>query len=276
MTDYISQFLESLPEIIESVDYDELWGHQLRANGDYYDEQIAKVLLNKFLKANANDLTKAQEQLKNTLEWRKEFRPLYAAFAEEHDQKFDNVVVLTHEDGKEVATWNLYNSDGTSNPKDLFTDLDAFLRFRSGVMERSIQLLDFTKDEDVSSYITQIHDYKGVSFLRFDPDIKKGSRATIKLFQDHYPELLKLKFFVNVPYLMTWVYDFVKRWLNKETTKKFVMLSQSKDLTKYLGSGIPVEYGGKGSSLSEQSLNEVPQTRYTQFLLQEEFTNEVD
>jgi hypothetical protein len=261
----VSKFLEELPSIVESVDYDELYGHQLIA-GDFYDKTIVENLLYKFLKANAWDYDKSKDQLVKTLKWRKQFNPLKAAFIDEHDSKFSGVVTITQY--KDVISWNLYN---TGDPKQLFVDLDAFLRFRIGVMERSLQLLDFGEND----YMVQIHDYDGLSFLRFDPDIKKGSRATIKIFQDYYPELLKQKFFVNVPVLMTWVYEFVKRWINKETSKKFIMCSKSEDLVKYLGEEVPKKYGGKGNELKDQAV-EITQTPYTGWLLQKQFTEEVD
>lgn len=258
----IDELLSDLPEILKESEYDELWGHQLTTGGEFYDEEVTLALLTKMLKANGWKLPEAKEQLKKTLKWRKEFKPLHAAFKEKHDAKFDNVVVLTQY-GDDIMTWNLYNTAGDAKPKDLFTDVDAFLRFRAGVMERSLQLLDFKERE----YTIQIHDYEGVSFLRFDPDIKKGSRATIQLFQDNYPELLKQKFFVNVPWLMSWVYDFVKRWISGDTSSKFVMLPESSLLVGYLGKDIPKRYGGEGALLKEQDVGEVNKTPYTEFIL---------
>lgn len=268
-----ASLVKELPEIVEEAEYDELWGYQLTPDGQFYNAAIAENLVYKFLKANNWDTKLAKEQLTNTLKWRKQFEPLKAAFEEQHAEKFDHVVALTQY-GDDVVTWNLYNLKGKFKPKDLFTDLDAFLRFRIGIMEKSLQKLEF--DSDSKDYMIQVHDYEGVSFMRFDPDIKRGSRATIKLFQDNYPELLKKKFFVNVPTLMTWVYDFVKLWLNKQTTSKFVLLSNSGDLAKHISPQVPKSYGGKGLALAEQHISEVTPTAYTSFLLQQEFTNEMD
>ena len=47
--------------------------------------------------------------------------------------------------------------------------------------------------------IFQVHDYKSISFLRQQSVVKAASTETIKIFAQNYPELLKEKFFVNVP-----------------------------------------------------------------------------
>lgn len=50
--------------------------------------------------------------------------------------------------------------------------------------------------------ITQIHDYKNISFLRQSPAVRAASKTTIEVFATNYPELLKEKFFINVPAIM--------------------------------------------------------------------------
>jgi hypothetical protein len=50
--------------------------------------------------------------------------------------------------------------------------------------------------------ITQVHDYKNISFLRQSPAVKNASKTTIEVFATNYPELLREKFFLNVPGIM--------------------------------------------------------------------------
>ena len=50
--------------------------------------------------------------------------------------------------------------------------------------------------------ITQVHDYKNISFLRQSPSVKNASKTTIEVFATNYPELLREKFFLNVPGIM--------------------------------------------------------------------------
>ena len=106
--------------------------------------------------------------------------------------------------------------------------------------------------------IFQVHDYKSISFLRQQSVVKSASTETIKIFAQNYPELLKEKFFVNVPAVMGFVYAFIKLFVAAKTAKKFHPMSNAgglaKELTdtkvKGLGEFLPKDYGGKGSDLS--------------------------
>ncbi|KAH3670272.1 hypothetical protein WICMUC_004925 [Wickerhamomyces mucosus] len=261
----------NLPKILKDADYDELYGHQLTEDGEFFIKDVRDSLIFKFLIANNFDVPATETQLTNTLKWRKEFKPLEAAFLEKHDSKFDNIGVLTYYDElKEIITWNLYGeTDDQTNvkPGELFEDLDKFLRYRVGLMERALQLSKFD-DIDLNK-ISQVHDYKGVSFLRFDPKVKAGSKLIIKTFQDYYPELLNKKYFVNVPLIAQWIYDLISRaWLPTETSSKFTLLNNAKDLRSRINTDkIPVKYGGKGELLNTQTVKDIEQTPYTSFIL---------
>lgn len=134
--------------------------------------------------------------------------------------------------------------------------------------------------------ILQVHDYKSISFLRQSPLVKAASTETIKVFAQNYPELLKEKFFVNVPVFMGFVsllssrfrrccsislrrmvltcheqqiYTFMKLFVAAKTIKKFHPMSNGANLAKEmttsskvkgLGELLPKEYGGKGGDLS--------------------------
>lgn len=131
-------------------------------------------------------------------------------------------------------------------------------------MERSIELLDLnsakepipdwdSENSTVDPYQSmQVHDYLQVSFFRTPAEVKNASKKTVELFQKYYPELLEKKFFVNVPFLMGWVYNAMKLLVAKETFKKLVMLSYGQELAKHMGSkSIPTTYGGDGKLLAE-------------------------
>ena len=51
----------------------------------------------------------------------------------------------------------------------------------------------------------------------------------------YYPELLSAKFFVNVPFLMSWVFTAMKAFLSKETLRKFRVIASGKALVGELG-----------------------------------------
>lgn len=102
--------------------------------------------------------------------------------------------------------------------------------------------------------MVQVHDYLGISFLRMDPSVRAASKETIQIFSMAYPELLKEKFFVNVPLVMSWVFAAMKLFLSPETIKKFHPLSYGTNLAGELpgfGAELPVAYGGKGKDIKE-------------------------
>ncbi|VVT58386.1 uncharacterized protein SAPINGB_P006180 [Magnusiomyces paraingens] len=144
-----------------------------------------------------------------------------------------------------VVTWNLYGR--VPNRAEVFGNLDAFLRYRVGLMERGLAALDFTKPE--TSYMAQVHDYNNVSFLRLDAPTKAASKATIDIFTKYYPELLNVKYFVNVPRIMSWVFSFTRMFLPKATLDKFHVVSDGHDLALQTGNvWVPLEYGGNAES----------------------------
>lgn len=156
--------------------------------------------------------------------------------------------------GNIVVTWNLYGR--VKNRATVFRNLEAFIRYRVGLMERGIAALDFTKDE--TSYMAQVHDYNNVSFFRLDSSTKEASKATIDVFSKYYPEFLNLKFFVNVPRLMSWMFTFTKVFLPKATVDKFRVVSNGADLALQTGNfWVPTEYGGTSESLDAISIHEV-------------------
>lgn len=238
-------------DIVKNSGHSELYGYDLLALPETETGKVVyERLLRKFLQANAYDVNGARVQLTKTLKWRKEFRPLNAAFREKHKDILNRLGVITvgpRSSGKDrVTTWNLYGA--VANREELFGDLDAFLRWRVGLMEQGISLLDFSNEE--TSYVSQVHDYNNVSFLRMDKTTKTASSATIALFRDYYPEMLDVKYFVNVPTIMGWMFSFAKLIVPKETIAKFRVLTDGHDMAADIGTYVPKAYGGKATDLA--------------------------
>lgn len=90
--------------------------------------------------------------------------------------------------------------------------VDDFLTWRVALMELALEALSLkTATKPITATydpykITQVHDYKNISFLRQSPAVKTASKTTIEVFSTNYPELLKEKFFVNVPSVMGELY----------------------------------------------------------------------
>lgn len=128
-------------------------------------------------------------------------------------------------------------------------------------MELSVKELDLPSATEripadgVDPYrMVQVHDYNNVSFLRMDPAVKAASKEVIQVFSMAYPELLKEKFFVNVPVVMGWVFAAMKLFLSPETVKKFHPLAYGSSLAgelKTYGQELPPAYGGKGKDIKE-------------------------
>jgi hypothetical protein len=110
-------------------------------------------------------------------------------------------------------------------------------------MERAIeQGCDFiTRDT-----IIQVHDYKDTSMFSMSAITRRASKSTIQLFADYYPELLAVKFFVNVPRVLAWVFGAISNFLSKETVEKFVVLGDARELSRWIDlDQLPERYGGR-------------------------------
>lgn len=107
--------------------------------------------------------------------------------------------------------------------------------------------------------ITQVHDYQNISFMRQSSAVNNASKTTIEVFATNYPELLKEKFFINVPAIMGFVYGMIKVFVAEKTRRKFHPMSNggaladefSDSKVKDLGTMLPTVYGGKGKDLAE-------------------------
>ncbi|KAK6360105.1 Non-classical phosphatidylinositol transfer protein (PITP) [Orbilia blumenaviensis] len=245
-----------LPEIFEKGKHNEVYGVQLTYVENSTEPTFGTLLiLQKFLRANSDNVDKAVDQLSASLAWRADKKPLESLAAEHDRSAYEGLGYVQVIPGTgEVLTWNIYGA--VKDYKKTFANLDSFLSWRVALMEAAIAKLDLpnaTKpipdfNKGVDPYqIIQVHDYLDVSFLRMDPDAKAASKATIAVFRDYYPEMLSRKFFVNVPLLMGWLYKATTLVLPEATVKKFRVLSYGKELAAELGESIPEVYGGKGA-----------------------------
>lgn len=156
--------------------------------------------------------------------------------------------------GNIIVTWNLYGR--VRDRAKVFKNLEAFIRYRVGLMERGIAALDFT--ETRTSYMGQVHDYSNVSFLFLDSATKEASKTTVEIFTKYYPEFLNIKYFVNVPRIMSWMFSVIKAFIPKATVDKFHVVSNGRDLALETGNlWVPIEYGGQSESLEAISIKEI-------------------
>ncbi|KAF1842495.1 CRAL/TRIO domain-containing protein [Cucurbitaria berberidis CBS 394.84] len=257
----LTKFYDVFETLVAEAAHNEVYGIELSKTSPFH----TKLILQKFLRANQNDLEKAKQQLLDTLKWRKEFDPTKAASESFERRRFDGLGYVLEVEGvpespnkTDVVTFNIYGA--VKDNKATFGDLEGFLRWRVGLMEKSVLKLNLSNaTQPIPDYNEgpdpyqgfQIHDYLRVSFLRQDPLVKAATKKTIEILGHHYPETLSRKFFVNVPVVMGWLYSAMKMVIAKETVKKFTVLSYGNQLVTELGPNIPKVYGGNAGELSE-------------------------
>ncbi|KAH9852631.1 CRAL/TRIO domain-containing protein [Lenzites betulinus] len=219
-----------------------LWGVTLSTVPD----AKASVVLAKFARARDLDVTRAEEMLGATLRWRDELK-IDEVLKEEFDQDvFGRLgkVFGKDKEGRPV-TYNLYGA--VKDMKATFGDVQKFIRWRVQFMEESIKLLDF----ETIDQMVQIHDYEGVSLTQRDASQKAAAKEATNIFQNHYPEFLSRKFFINVPMLLTWIFWLFKPIISAATLAKMTVvgtgpkaigpeLSQVIDVKE-----LPKRYGGE-------------------------------
>ncbi|KAN0079178.1 CRAL-TRIO domain containing protein [Elaphomyces granulatus] len=263
----LSQFFDCLPTILENAGYAEIWGVSLK---DSSDPPTANVMI-KFLRANDGVVKQAEVQLTKALEWRKKFDPLaLVEKARFSSTKFGGLgYITTYKDpksGEVIFTWNIYGS--VKSVDQTFGDVEEFIKWRVTLMELAVKDLKINESTTVIDYdgvdpyqIIQVHDYQNVSFLRMNPTIRSATRQTIEVFSTAYPELLREKFFVNVPTIMGWMFTAMKVFLSKNTTRKFHPISNGANLAREFpafSDDIPKTYGGKSPELKDNNARTVP------------------
>jgi hypothetical protein len=124
----ISILLKELPLLLEETGHNEVYGITLDPAGPFH----TKLILQKFLRASANDVEKAKAQLKGTLAWRKEFKPEEATketFPKDRFGGLGYVTVLEGVPGSEnktdVCTFNIYGA--VKNNQQTFGNIDEYV-----------------------------------------------------------------------------------------------------------------------------------------------------
>lgn len=237
--EYKTAVVEPLKNVVEDGKI-EIWGVNIMENGELASSPKVDTILLKFLRASELDVKLAVERIIVTLQWRKEFR-VEDLKNETFDTEFSKVGYIHKimENGTPVS----YNVYGAVPADRIFHDTQRFLRWRIKLMEENIRRLDFEK---VTGTL-QIHDYANVNMFSLDKATKATVKETVKIFQDHYPELLERKFFINVPWFMAGVFNVVRMLVNSRTQDKFQMCSDDYRevlLRSIPAENLPVHYGG--------------------------------
>jgi hypothetical protein len=121
----LTKFYDAFETLTAEAQHNEVYGIELSKSKPFH----TKLILQKFLRANQNDLEKAKSQLLDTLKWRKEFDPIKAAGETFEKNKFDGLGYVLEVEGvpespnkKDIVTFNIYGA--VKDNKATFGNLD--------------------------------------------------------------------------------------------------------------------------------------------------------
>ncbi|CAK9319474.1 unnamed protein product [Citrullus colocynthis] len=220
-----------------------IWGIPLLA-----DERTDVVLL-KFLRARDFKVKESLAMLKNTIQWRKDFK-IEELLEEDLGSDLEKVAFMhgSDKEGHPVC----YNVYGEFQNRELYQKTfsddekrEKFLRWRIQLLEKSIRKLDFSP----GGICTIVH----VNDLKNSPglgkwELRQATKHALQIFQDNYPEFVAKQVFINVPWWYLAVNRMISPFLTHRTKSKFVFAGPSKSadtLLRYItAQELPVKYGG--------------------------------
>lgn len=193
-----------------------IWGVNLQMPSEARD-----IVLLKFLRAAEMKVDQAVDRLVKTLEFRADCHIDEVA-------KSDLPIHFKGHDfvrGKDVDGRALMISrfGGMDLPK-VFGDVEAFVRYRSKLMEEAMSQLSLRKGQPED--LCQVHDYSGVPLLFQTAEIKGAVAAVTKVFAEHYPETKGKTIFVNFPAAFAGLFKAFSVFIPARTRKKFLILGE--------------------------------------------------
>ncbi|KAA0041882.1 patellin-3-like [Cucumis melo var. makuwa] len=220
-----------------------IWGIPLLA-----DERTDVILL-KFLRARDFKVKESLTMLKNTIQWRKDFK-IEELLEEDLGSDLEKVVFMhgSDKEGHPVC----YNVYGEFQSRELYQKTfsdeekrEKFLRWRIQFLEKSIRKLDFNPGGICT--IVQVNDLKNSPGLG-KWELRQATKHALQIFQDNYPEFVAKQVFINVPWWYLAVNKMISPFLTHRTKSKFVFAGPSKSadtLLRYItAEELPVKYGG--------------------------------
>lgn len=109
------QFYSRMPAIVKKAGYSEMWGLSFAQTHENTRNTPRTIILQKFLAANDNDVSKAEEQFIKALKWRRANNPLGKRRKVFDRDTFEGMGYVTchriSAAGSRIAVvWNLYGS----------------------------------------------------------------------------------------------------------------------------------------------------------------------
>ncbi|KAJ6762139.1 PATELLIN-3, partial [Salix koriyanagi] len=197
------------PKVASSPEEVTIWGIPL------LKDDRSDVVLLKFLRARDFKVRDAFVMIKNTIQWRRDF-------------KIDELVDEDLGDDLEKVVF-MHGYDREGHP----------------FLERSIRKLDFSPSG--ISTVFQVNDLKN-SPGPGKRELRLATKQALLLLQDNYPEFVAKQVFINVPWWYVAFYTMISPFMTQRTKSKFVFAGPSKSaetLFKYVSpEQVPTQYGG--------------------------------
>ncbi|KAK4490618.1 hypothetical protein RD792_001306 [Penstemon davidsonii] len=221
-----------------------IWGVKL------FEDEKTDVILLKFLQARDFKVKEAFTMMKNTIQWRNDFKIDHLLEEDLGCSELERTVFMNgySKEGHPVC----YNVYGEFQNKELYQNMfsdeekrQRFLKWRVQFLEKSIRKLDFGPDG--VSTIVQVNDLKNSPGPN-KWELRQATKQGLQLLQDNYPEFVAKQVFINVPWWFLALNKMISPFLSERTKSKFVVAGPSKStetLLKYIcAEQIPERYGG--------------------------------
>lgn len=205
-----------LPSLLSKSLSPWIWGINLNTDTD-----ASNIILLKFLRAEDMDVEKAADRLAETLTFRANGEIDELSSAELPEQFLGHDSIGLSWDGQPV----MISQYGKMDNQKVFGDIDAFVKYRVQVMEKTIALLHFEMGAPETVY--QVHDYSGVSVFSKTKEVKAGIDAMSKVFARYYPETKGATIFFNMPQVFVALFDLFSKFIPERTRRKFRLLGEA-------------------------------------------------
>ncbi|KAL7270073.1 Non-classical phosphatidylinositol transfer protein (PITP) [Rhizina undulata] len=273
-----------LADLIEISDHTEIWGVKLIAPPPPTtdsEESINLVesqalppfttilILQKFLRANGNDVLKALKHLSRTLEWRGAVCPgkLLDIGVRGGWRRFCGVGLVQRglvEGRQRVMLWFLWGRLGSVG--HVVEELEEFYHWRIALQELAVSSLNLDvttnpiPDLPHPSYppppsavdphqIIEIHDFSSLPLRDIIKLVSTIKRLNSKL-DTVYPALVEKRVYVNVSKILAAAFGVLERWPCYRDEGKDVFMGGG-DLVGLLGRTCPREFGGCGQRVPD-------------------------
>lgn len=193
------------------------------------DSDGTNMMLLKFIRAEELNVDTAAERIVQTLIFRAECKLDELAESElpEHFHGHD-FIGSTDSQGRPVVISRF----GGMEPDKVFSDVEAFVRYRAQLMEKLIA--QFKWERGTPEDLCQIHDYSGVQVSSVtNKDVKMGVSSLSKVFGEHYPEFKGKTIFLNFPKAFVKVFQAFTVLIPERTRQKFLILGDNDHATLF-------------------------------------------